>query len=242
MTSLVPTATLRSIALAEPATIRVFENFHLDYCCGGRRPLDEVCREKQLDVDQVLAALERAANGPAAEVDLSQATATGVIEHIVSTHHAFVRAELTRLLPMAEKIAAKHAVPHPEVLDVERGLKELAADLLPHLEKEERVLFPYVEALERSLTRGETAPRACFSTIESPIQQMLHEHEAAGALLAGLRQATGNFTAPADACPTFAGLYHGIEAFEHDLHQHIHLENNLLFPMALAMERELRAL
>ena len=231
-----PADTLRSLALAQPATIRVFESYHLDYCCGGARPLAQACAEKGLALDQVLADLDRATAEPGPARDLSQASATEVIAHIVSTHHAYVRAELPRLIPSAQKVAAKHGARHPEVIRVQQDLLELAGELTFHLDKEERILFPYVEALEAFAQGRAAAPHACFDTVQGPIQQMIDEHEAAGALLAGLRQLTANFTAPPDACPTFVGLYHGLDAFEHDLHRHIHLENNLLFPLAVQME------
>jgi len=231
--------TLRAIALEEPATIRVFERFHLDYCCRGRSPLAEACAEKALDTSEVLAALEEATRGSdAVERDFTQATPTELIRHIVQTHHAYVRSELPRLLPLAEKVAAKHGPAHPEYFQVGINLRQLGAELINHLAKEEMILFPYIEALEASRNGNGNAPHACFATVESPIQAMLHEHEAAGALLEEMRAATNGFTPPADACPTLAGLLHGINDFERDLHRHIHLENNLLFPLAISMEKE----
>jgi regulator of cell morphogenesis and NO signaling len=231
-------STLRSIALAQPATIRVFERFHLDYCCGGNRPLAEACAQKNISVDAILAALAEATTAPEPARDFTQATPTELIQHIVSTHHAYVRSELPRLLPMAERCAAKHGPAHPEVIQSERQLRQLGTELLNHLSKEELILFPYIESLERFQNGVGPAPHACFPTVESPIQMMLNEHEAAGALLEQMRASTNNFTPPADACPTLVGLYDGIDAFERDLHRHVHLENNLLFPRAIALEKE----
>jgi regulator of cell morphogenesis and NO signaling len=230
-------STLRSIALENPATIRVFERHHLDYCCGGRRPLAEACAEKGLDLAAVLTEMDASLAGTAtAERDFTQATLAELIRHIVQTHHAFVRSELPRLYPLAEKVARKHGPVHPPYVEVEHQLRQLGAELMDHLAKEEAILFPYIEALEKSRNGGEL-PHACFATVASPIQMMLHEHEAAGALLEKMRTATNGFTPPADACPTLAGLLHGLAEFERDLHRHIHLENNLLFPRAIAMER-----
>jgi len=232
-------STLRSIALAQPATIRVFERFHLDYCCGGHRSLAEACQQKGIDATAVLTALDEALQAaPPADFDFTQAAPSAIIAHIVATHHAYVRAELPRLLPLAEKVARKHGPLHPEYVQIERNLRQLAEELTNHLAKEEMILFPYVEALERSRNGQGDAPHACFATVASPIQAMLNEHEAAGALLDGMRTATGNFTPPADACPTLAGLLDGLDAFERDLHRHVHLENNLLFPLAITMEKE----
>jgi len=234
-----PQSTLRSVALAQPATIRVFERFHLDYCCGGSRPLAQACTEKGIETADVLAALTAATAAPQPDRDFSQASATELIHHIQSTHHAYVKSELPRLLAMAAKVAAKHAPPHPEYVQIERQLQILATELTNHLTKEELILFPYVEALDRYRNNAGSAPHACFSSVASPIQMMESEHEAAGSLLDQMRSATGNFTPPEGACPTTAGLLDGLDAFERDLHRHVHLENNLLFPMAIAMEKEL---
>lgn len=237
-----PQSTLRSIALEEPATIRVFERLHLDYCCGGNRPLAVACAQKGLDVDAVVASLTEAANAvtPAAS-DFAEATLAQLIEHIVQTHHAYVRAELPRLLPMAERVAHKHGPIHPEAGQIERQLGQLADELLLHLHKEERILFPYIEAQERRRNGSEQIPEACFGSVENPIRMMVHEHEAAGGLLEEMRAATDGFTPWEGACPTTVGLYDGLAAFERDLHRHVHLENNLLFPRAIAMDQELAA-
>ncbi len=153
-------STLRSIALAEPATIRVFESFHLDYCCGGNRPLREACTEKGLEIESVLSALAAATGGAEAEAgDFSNATLAELIGHIVAKHHAYVRGELPRLLPMAEKVAAKHGPKHPEFLQIDQQLRVLAGELTLHLDKEETILFPYIEALERNREgAGERSP------------------------------------------------------------------------------------
>jgi len=232
-------STLRSMALEQPETIRVFERFHLDYCCGGNRPLSAACAQKGIAAETVLEALAEATAGTeTAAQDFSRATPTELIRHIVQTHHAYVRSELPRLLPMAERCAVKHGPVHPEVTQIERQLRQLGEELISHLNKEEMILFPYIEALEQSRVSNAPAPHACFDRVESPIQAMLNEHEAAGALLDAMRTATQNFAPPAGACPTLVGLYHGIDAFERDLHRHVHLENNLLFPLAIALEKE----
>ncbi len=229
--------TLRSIALEHPATIPVFEHFQLDYCCGGNRPLDQACTEKCIAAEMVLAALHEAVDRKPAEQDLSGATAAELIRHIVATHHAFVRSELPRLRTMAEKVARKHGPIHVEATFIARNLEQLAEELLFHLNKEERILFPYIEQLEQSQKENAAPPTACFGSVESPIRQMITEHEGAAGLLQEMRAATRGFTPWAGACPTTAGLYFGLKAFERDLHRHVHLENNLLFPRAIALEQ-----
>jgi regulator of cell morphogenesis and NO signaling len=231
-------STLRAIALEKPSTIRVFERLQLDYCCGGNRPLSEACAQKNLQVENVLGQLMEAEdNAPRETPKLAHATPTELIRHIVSTHHAYVRSEVPRLTQLAQRCAVKHGQAHPEFIQIENQLSQLANELLFHLDKEERILFPYIEALEASRNQGAKAPHACFSSVESPIAAMLLEHESAGALLNEMRTATNGFTPPEGACPTLVGFLHSLNAFEVDLHRHVHLENNLLFPLATALER-----
>ena len=186
----------------------------------------------------VLAALAEAVDQKPAAEDLSSATSAELIRHIVQTHHAFIRSELPRLQAMAERVASKHSPIHPEASFIQRNLAQLAEELLFHLNKEERILFPYIENLERSREENAAPPTACFGSVESPIRQMIHEHEGAAHLLEEMRTATRGFMPWPGACPTTAGLYYGLKAFETDLHRHVHLENNLLFPRAIALEQE----
>ena len=231
-------STLRSIALEQPATIRVFERFHLDYCCGGKQPLGEACAEKGIATEEVVAALADAVSTTPDEEDFSQATPTELIHHIVQIHHAYIRSELPHLQSMAERVATRHGPVHPEVTVVQRNLAQLADELIFHLDKEERILFPYIEGLGRSRNQNAAPPSACFGSVENPIRAMIHEHEGAATLLAEMRAVTHGFVPWLEACPTTVGLYHGLDAFERDLHRHVHLENNLLFPRATALEKE----
>ncbi len=234
-------STLRSIALEQPPTIRVFERFHLDYCCGGNRPLAQACSEKGIAMEDVVAALSEATRSQTDEQDFTQATLAALIRHIVHTHHAYIRSEIPRLQSMADRVAAKHGPTHPESAPVQRKLAQLADELILHLNKEERILFPYIEDLERSHNHDAAPASACFGSVENPIQAMIHEHEGAATLLGEMRAATHNFVPWPGACPTTVGLYYGLDDFERDLHRHVHLENNLLFPRAIALERDVFA-
>ncbi|MGA1981610.1 MAG: iron-sulfur cluster repair di-iron protein [Acidobacteriaceae bacterium] len=231
------TQTVREIALDQPTSIRVFEQFGIDYCCGGRKPLAEACAASNLEVDAVLAALESAAQGsaPVAE-DWSKASLEALSAHIVATHHAYVKSELPRLAVLAEKVVRRHGDTQAELPLIQAKLALLDEELTQHLAKEEVVLFPYVTKLERALETGSTLPRGCFGTVANPIAMMTAEHDAAGGLLAEIRQLSHHFTTPAGACPTYHAFYDGLREFEQDLHQHIHLENNILFPRAIALE------
>ena len=232
------TQTVREIALEQPHSIRVFERFGIDYCCGGRKPLAEACMEKQIAVDEVLAALEAAAGSTAAmPVDWSQAALGKLIDHIVATHHAYVKNELPRLAVLAQKVVNRHGDTQAHLPALQKLLAQLDEELIHHLGKEEHVLFPYITKLEGALNSGGAHPEACFGTIESPIAMMTSEHDAAGAMVAEIRRLSENYTTPVGACPTYHAYYDGLKEFEQDLHQHIHLENNILFPRAIVMER-----
>jgi regulator of cell morphogenesis and NO signaling len=231
------TETVREIALNQPSSIRVFEQFGIDYCCGGQKPLALACTEQELEIDAVLAALASAASQPSPEVeDWSRASLERLSGHIVSQHHEYVKQELPRLDALAKKVVAAHGSHHTELAGIQSALQSLDQELTQHLMKEEMVLFPYIVQLERALANGGARPHGCFGTVANPIAMMMQEHDGAGELLAEIRNLSGDFTLPQDACPTYRAFFDGIKQFEQDLHQHIHLENNILFPRAIAME------
>jgi len=231
------TQTVREIALQEPSSIRIFESFGIDYCCGGRKPLAEACTASGAEVAAVIAALEAAAttSEPAAE-DWQSKSMEELAAHIVATHHEYVKRELPRLATLAQKVVNRHGATKAELPAIQSALATLDAELTQHLAKEEAILFPYIVQLERARTTGVSKPAACFGTVAHPIAMMTQEHDAAGVLLAEIRHLSQNFTTPEDACPTYHAFYDGLKEFEQDLHQHIHLENNILFPRAIAME------
>ena len=235
----VMTQTVREIALENPASIRVFEAFGIDYCCGGRKPLAEACEAKNLSVDAVIAALEAGSTTAVPATDDWNTKSLGaLVAHIVNTHHAYVRRELPRLAELAGKVVNRHGDTKPELPQMQARVLQIGEELTEHLAKEEVVLFPYVTKLERAQTEGTAKPHACFGTVSSPIAMMTQEHDAAGALMAEIRQLSNDFTLPVGACPTFHAFYNGLREFEQDLHQHIHLENNILFPRSIAMESQ----
>ncbi len=227
--------TVRDIALQQPTSIRVFESFGIDYCCGGRKPLDEACQAGNLEVDAVLAALENAAASPAeSATEWAHAPLATLAKHIVATHHTYVKRELPRLALLAEKVVRRHGDSTPELAVMQSTLAQLDEELSQHLLKEEVVLFPYIAKLEDAT--GALKPQSCFGTVANPIAMMTQEHDAAGGLLADLRRLSHNFTTPPGACPTYHAYFDGLREFEQDLHQHIHLENNILFPRSIQME------
>lgn len=231
------TRTVREIALESPGSIRVFEKLGIDYCCGGRKPLADACRENNLEIDAVLAALESMGSAHSAdEVNWGTTSLERLIEHIVSSHHVYVKRELPRLAMLAEKVVARHGEATPHLFVMKSTVAQLDTELTHHLGKEELVLFPYIVSLEQALSTGSAMPASCFGTVANPIAMMAQEHDAAGALLAELRKLSNGFVPPEGACPTYHAFFDGLREFEQDLHQHIHLENNILFPRAIAME------
>jgi regulator of cell morphogenesis and NO signaling len=220
---------VREIVLAFPQAAGVFESLGIDYCCGGKHTLDEACRQAGVAVATIRTELQQAAS-PAEVGDGQWATAelTKLAEHIVQKHHSFVRRESSRLLKLLQKVQAVHGPSHPELHQIGKRFDELASELAQHMLKEERVLFPLITELESG---GQTA--SCG--VQFPIRRMIAEHDGAGESLAAIRSLSLGFKPPADACLSFRGLYQGLEEFERDLHRHIHLENNILFPRALAL-------
>jgi regulator of cell morphogenesis and NO signaling len=233
-----PQTTVRDIALEQPASIRIFERFGIDYCCGGRKPLAQACQERSIEPEIVLDAIEKeaAAGSGAPTRDWTQAPLATICAHIVETHHAYVRAELPRLELLAQKVVSRHAETHPELEQIQQLILSLGPDLLQHLSKEEMVLFPYVTNLERNLATCGPRPLGCFGAVRNPIRVMIAEHDAAGDALARIRVLSGGFTPPEGACPTYRGFYQALADFEKDLHQHVHLENNILFPRAIELD------
>jgi regulator of cell morphogenesis and NO signaling len=237
MNVLDPHSTVGQLVRERPALARVFERFGIDYCCGGKRPLDQACQERGLEVGLVLDELAgQDVDAPAAEeVDWSAAPMSELADHIEATHHAFLRRELPRLEGLLEKVVAAHGPRHPELRDLRAVFAGLKSELEGHMLKEERVLFPMVRQLQRATAR----PRFHCGSVANPIAVMEHEHDDAGTALAWLRARTGGYTPPADACNTYRALLGGLAELEADLHLHIHEENNILFPRARDAEAAL---
>ena len=177
-----------------------------------------------------------ASTQPDAGQDWQNQLLADLIGHITTTHHVFVREESPRIQALAAKVVGVHGKNHPELLQVQQVFAALAEELRVHLMKEEQMLFPYISLMEESALAGEPAPPAMFGTVANPVRMMMQEHDGAGDALRSLRAITSDYALPEDACISYRTLYGALEGFEADLHQHIHLENNILFPRAIAME------
>ena len=232
--------TVRELALENPIATRVFEKLGIDYCCGGNRPLEEACRAANLNLSAVLDSLEVAeqtAHVQQGDRDWQIEPLADLVAHIKNTHHKYVREETARLEPLLEKVCSKHAQNHPELLQVRGAFQGLAQELRTHMMKEEMVLFPYIVRLEEAAIEKRPVVPPPFGTVQNPVAMMVHEHDSAGNALRAMSAASGGYSAPADACVSYKTLYQAMAAFEKDLHQHIHLENNILFPRAILMEK-----
>lgn len=238
--SVIAEKTVRELALENPAATRVFEKLGIDYCCGGNQSLEDACRAAKLPIKQVLDSLEVAEQSArATQPDHAWQTEAlaDLVAHIKTTHHKYTREEIARLGPLFDKVCSVHGKNHPELLDVCTSFKGLADELVMHMMKEEMVLFPYIVRMEEAVIQHEPVLPPPFGSVNNPISMMESEHESAGKALRAMREASKGYAPPPDVCVSYQTLYKALADFEADLHQHIHLENNILFPRAIAMEQ-----
>ncbi|HET8617194.1 MAG TPA: iron-sulfur cluster repair di-iron protein [Actinomycetales bacterium] len=226
-------STLSDLVTQDPRRARVLEKFELDYCCHGQRPLDEAATERGLDVDEVAAALDlgETASGTAPQ----QTAENAALAHdIVDTHHAYMWQEMPRLQALVDKVARVHGERHPELARVQVAFSEAVTALDPHMTTEERVVFPAISRLEK-------AQLPPFGSFVEPIAQLRAEHDAVGDLFKEIRSLTSGYVAPEDGCNSYRAMLAGLEEMELDLHEHIHKENNILFPRTLQLEQRIGA-
>ncbi len=229
--------TIRDIVGNNHRAAAVFERYSIDFCCGGNKTLEAACAQKGIDPELIQQELRQAE--PAGETDSlrpGEWDLDTLADFIVNTHHRYVRRALPTLLAHLNKVVSVHGAGHPELSGILDRFQQVADELTRHMQKEEIVLFPYIRSLVAASRTGETVPRPIFPTIRFPIQMMEAEHSSAGDAFSFIRTATGDFAPPPDACETYRVTYRQLEEFEHDLHRHIHLENNILFPRAITLE------
>ena len=236
------TRTVREFATEIPTATRIFEKLGIDYCCGGAKSLRDACARAHLPVEEVLLALEQGSSfqqpTEATPPDFMVGSLSGLIEHIVTQHHVYAKQELPRIQQLLNKVVLAHGgKEHSELGKIHRTFQTTSAELIAHMMKEEHVLFPYIAELEEAINTGRRVPKPVFGTLRNPVHMMELEHESAGAAFSEIRTLTGDYTAPADACFSYKTLYTALKEFEADLHQHVHLENNILFPRAIGLER-----
>ncbi len=238
------TTTVRDLVGRYPQTRPVFEKHGIDYCCGGGKSLAEAAREHGRELPKLVDALKEALDAPTGKADATEkdwysAPLGELIRHIVDEHHAYMKTTLPRLRTLIPTVLKAHAAQHGDMLrQVQAIFNDLDEEISSHLMKEEQVLFPFITAAEAHAQQRLPMLSAPCGSVCHPIQQMEYEHENAGRALAKLREVTCDYALPPDACPTFHAMYEELQRMEADLHQHIHLENNILFPRAIELEKQ----
>ena len=232
------TQSIREILASQASAASVLQRFEIDLCSSANQSLTQACSSLQLSVEQVLeklAAADAEQNG-APPVDPASMSLEKLVQYVVRRHHGLVRQELPRLAALAHKLATKHGEHAPELIAIDRLMDELHGELIAHLEKEENALFPYIVYLDQDPELARPSTSAGFRRVSQPVRMMMNEHESALRILDELRSLTNEFTAPAWACATHVSFHTGLRAFEKDLKQHIHLEDDVLFPRAVDLE------
>lgn len=229
--------TIADMVSKDYRTAEVFKKFGLDFCCGGKKSIQAACKEKHIDYQALSNALEEVRNKPQTEtLDFNQWDVVRLVDYIVEVHHAYVQENLVLIETFLSKVLRVHGDANPELHEVSKHFLQVANELNMHMLKEERILFPYIKELWNADAKGEASNKPMFGTIRNPIHNMEHEHEIAGQEMAIIRTLTSNYRPPEYACNTYRVLYFKLEEFENDLHKHVHLENNILFPKSIALE------
>lgn len=234
-------STIGQLVTERPSRARVFERVGIDYCCGGGKTLDAACAAKGLQAGAVLQELREsdAARGPEPVTDWQAKGAAALADHVEQTHHDFLKRELPRLTALTTKVAAVHGGGNASLVELRDVYAGFAGEMMEHMMKEEKVLFPWI----RALASGQSPPAhsAVCSGIKNPVRMMMAEHEDSGAALEKMRSLTNGFTPPPQACNTYRAMLAGLAELESDTHTHVHKENSILFPMALKLEEALNA-
>ncbi|MBI2729543.1 MAG: iron-sulfur cluster repair di-iron protein [Sphingobacteriales bacterium] len=232
--------TLGQIAAKDLCKAQIFKKYGLDFCCGGKKTVKEACKEKGLDVTKIEQELQQADKIPAARpLPYNDWGLDFLADYIVNTHHSYVRKNLPDIKVYAEKVMRVHGNRHAALLHICQLAEEVYTEMMAHMVKEERVLFPYIKELVAAKNNTQPLHTAHFGTVQNPINMMEMEHEMVGKNLAEIRGLTNNYTLPQDACASYSLLYRMLDEFEEDLHLHVHLENNILFPKAVEIEKQL---
>lgn len=217
-------------------TAQVFRKYKIDFCCKGNRTIEEACENKKFETAEVYRDLENISDQNAGSIDYNSWPLDLLADYVEKTHHRYVEENTAVLLQYLNKLCKVHGDRHPELLEINDLFKESAKDLAAHMKKEELLLFPFIKKMVAAKQKGENVERPHFGSVESPVAMMKHEHTVEGDRFAKIAELTNNYVFPDDACGTYQVTFKMLEDFEKDLHTHIHLENNILFPKAIALE------
>lgn len=232
-------STISEIVNQLPGAIPVFEQFHIDYCCNAKLSFAEACKHAAASEEQVLAALQCPAPAATGSIRAQDWSLDLLTNYIIQNHHQYVKKALPEIQSILDKVCARHGPHHAELHEIRDQFQVMSKDLQAHMYNEEHVLFPAIQALVRESTRllpVSDTPAHSMSNLNPVIATLENEHDLVGHCLHRIREVSNHFTLPADACSSFASLYRRLQEFETDLHMHVHLENNLLFPKALSLQ------
>ncbi len=233
--------TLGQIAANDLRKAEIFKKYGLDFCCGGKKTVKEACAEKGIDVTKVEQELQQAdkLTSPGRPLPYNDWSLDFLADYIVNTHHSYVKKIIPDIRNYAAKVMNVHSGRHPELIRVQELVEAVSAELKAHMIKEEKILIPYIKTLVAANDSGKQAIQSPFGSVQNPVNMMEMEHESAAKTLEELRNVTNNYVLPEDACASYTLLYKLLDEFENDLHIHVHLENNILFPKAIELEKQL---
>jgi len=232
--------TVGAIVAKDIRNAEVFKKHGIDFCCGGKQTLKQACADAGIREQQILDELKQSEFQSAVpSMNFNSWSLDFLTTYIINTHHAFVKSNIVLIHEIAEKVSLRHGETHPETIELAAVFNELANEMTHHMMKEEQILFPYINDLASLQKDHKQLAQSRFGSIQNPIRMMENEHEMAGNHLETISKLTNNFNPPADACTSFCLLYNKFKEFDGDLHQHVHLENNILFPKALELEQQL---
>jgi regulator of cell morphogenesis and NO signaling len=229
----IQTLSVADIVNQNPGAIKVFELYGIDYCCNGKQSFSQACQRANVTIREVTHALSKTlTNTFPANIRVQSWSGAFLADYIEQNHHSYVRQLIPEIEGLTNKVASVHGPLHPELISIHKYFQELADELLAHMEKEEHILFPAIRDLEKNGGDGRGF------NVQYPIQMMEHEHESAGSLLTKIRVTSNQYKLPDEACNSYRLLFQRLQEFEADLHIHIHLENNVLFPRAVQLKEE----
>nr|WP_315130838.1 iron-sulfur cluster repair di-iron protein [uncultured Flavobacterium sp.] len=223
-------------------TAAIFSKYGIDFCCKGNRTIAEACDKKDIDTNQLMEQLNTVlTTKDDNSIDFKSWPLDLLADYIEKKHHRYVEEKTQVILPFLDKLSKVHGAGHPELFEINELFKGCAGELAQHMKKEELILFPFVKKMVEASLTDELIVQPHFGTVQNPIAMMMEEHDNEGERFRKIALLTNNYTPPADACNTYRVTFSMLEEFEQDLHKHIHLENNILFPKAAALEKEFSA-
>lgn len=227
--------TVADIVTENINTAHIFKKYGIDFCCGGGVSIEKACEKKNVDYGTLFSELQ-SVDAPKESYNYDKWALDFLVDHIINIHHAYVKEAIPLIYQYVDRVAKVHGHHYKQVVEIQKLFYQVADELELHMRKEEQVLFPYIKQLVEAIKKGEKVAPSPFGTIDNPIRMMMMEHDVAGDIMKKINELAENYNPPAEACNTFRALYAKLDEFEQDLHHHIHLENNILFPKAAELE------